>query len=54
MGESPTRPPASDDERAPRWVRISTVVAVALVVVFVVVHLAGGGMGGHTPFGHAP
>ncbi|GAA0913358.1 MULTISPECIES: hypothetical protein [Streptomyces] len=54
MGESPARPPASDEERAPRWVRISAAVAVVLVVVFVVVHLAGGGMAGHNPFGHTP
>jgi hypothetical protein len=47
-GSSPD-PATPDDHRAPRWVKISAAVAVALVVVFVIVHLAGGGMAGHTP-----
>ncbi|MGA5411702.1 hypothetical protein ACPCSC_31150 [Streptomyces lavendulocolor] len=36
-----------DDEGAPRWVKVSAAVAVVLVVVFVIVHLASGGMAGH-------
>ncbi|MGW1958403.1 hypothetical protein ACWCPI_37620 [Streptomyces sp. NPDC001920] len=36
-------------EGAPRWVKVSAGIAIALVVVFVIVHLAGGGMAGHTP-----
>ncbi|MGW7331949.1 hypothetical protein ACWGIU_25835 [Streptomyces sp. NPDC054840] len=47
MAGSPDR--HDDDEGAPRWVKVSAVVALALIVVFVVVHLAGGGMAGHTP-----
>ncbi|MEU2180333.1 hypothetical protein [Streptomyces thermolilacinus] len=38
-----------DGEGAPRWVKVSAAIAIALVVVFVIVHLAGGGMVGHTP-----
>ncbi|MFD3532625.1 hypothetical protein [Streptomyces sp. NPDC058664] len=38
-----------DGEGAPRWVKVSAAVAVVLVVVFVIVHLAGGGMAGHAP-----
>ncbi|MGW0391040.1 hypothetical protein ACWDYJ_09070 [Streptomyces sp. NPDC003042] len=48
MAGSPNR---HDDEDmgAPRWVKVSAVIAVVLVAVFVIVHLAGGGMTGHTP-----
>ncbi|WP_159042761.1 hypothetical protein [Streptomyces curacoi] len=49
MSGSPPRPEVPDDERAPRWVKVSATVAVVLVAVFVIVHLAGGGMAGHTP-----
>ncbi|GAA0658704.1 hypothetical protein GCM10010193_06790 [Kitasatospora atroaurantiaca] len=31
----------------PRWVSVFAITAIALVVVFVIVHLAGGGMAGH-------
>lgn len=48
MAGSPPRSDA-DDDGAPRWVKVSAAVAVVLVVVFVIVHLAGGGMRGHTP-----
>jgi hypothetical protein len=44
MAESPAYP------GAPRWVKILGIVSLALVVAFVVVHLAGGGFrhhGGH-------
>ncbi len=33
----------------PRWVKVFGIIAVALVLIFVFNHLAGGGMGGHTP-----
>ncbi|MEU9109927.1 hypothetical protein AB0D54_37505 [Streptomyces xanthophaeus] len=46
MAGSPDR---HDDEAAPRWVKVSAAIAVLLVVVFVIVHLAGGGMAGHAP-----
>jgi hypothetical protein len=38
-----------DGEGAPRWVKVSAAIAVVVIVVFVVVHLAGGGMTGHAP-----
>jgi hypothetical protein len=41
MAESPAYP------GAPRWVKILAVISLALVVVFVVVHLAGGGFRHH-------
>ncbi|MFD7409347.1 hypothetical protein ACFV7R_43510 [Streptomyces sp. NPDC059866] len=49
MTGSPTPSSAPDEGGAPRWVKVSVVVAVVLVAVFVIVHLAGGGMVGHTP-----
>ena len=33
----------------PRWVKAFLIAAIVLVVVFAAVHLAGGGMGSHTP-----
>ncbi|MFE9399363.1 hypothetical protein [Streptomyces flavidovirens] len=48
MADSPDRHD-DDSERAPRWVKVSAAVAVILVGVFVIVHLAGGGMAGHAP-----
>jgi hypothetical protein len=49
MDDSPPRSAPPEDEGAPRWVKVSAVVAVVFVVVLVIVHLAGGGMVGHTP-----
>ncbi|WP_426998463.1 hypothetical protein [Pseudarthrobacter sp. N5] len=34
---------------APRWVKVFGIIAVVLVLLFVISHLAGGGMGGHAP-----
>ncbi|MEV6406069.1 hypothetical protein AB0M58_24395 [Streptomyces bobili] len=47
MAGSPDRH-QDDGEGAPRWVKVSAAVAVVLIAVFVIVHLAGGGMAGHT------
>ena len=43
-GPKGDRPPG-----VPRWVRVFGAVAVVLVVLFVVLHLAGGGFRGHGP-----
>jgi len=40
-------PNASNTAPTPRWVKIFAAVAIVLIVVFAVVHLAGGGMHGH-------
>jgi hypothetical protein len=46
----PAHPPRTPDEGgAPRWVKVLGGVVLAVVVLVVVIHLAGGGMGGHTP-----
>lgn len=36
------------EHRRPRWVTASLLVAVAVVVTFLAIHLAGGGMRGHS------
>lgn len=36
------------EHRRPRWVTASLLVAVAVVLTFLAIHLAGGGMGGHS------
>ena len=41
-----------DDGGMPRWVKVFGIIAIVLVLVFVIVHLAGGGLGGH--FSHRP
>ncbi|WP_406726280.1 hypothetical protein WJ438_18775 [Streptomyces sp. GD-15H] len=43
---SSSRDPA-DEPGMPLWVKVSGGVVVVLVVLFLAVHLAGGGMGGH-------
>lgn len=40
----PGLPPASG---RPRWVIVFAAIAIALVLALVIMHLAGGGMGGH-------
>ncbi|MET3140570.1 UNVERIFIED_ORG: hypothetical protein ABIB13_000262 [Arthrobacter sp. UYEF2] len=45
-GTNPGRGPAT---KTPRWVKVFGLIAVALVLIFIVSHLAGGGMGNHTP-----
>ena len=37
------------DVGAPRWVKLLGVVALALILLFVVLHLTYGGPGGHAP-----
>ena len=39
---------AGHDTGAPRWVKIFAIVAIVAVLLFAVLHLAGGGFRGHT------
>ena len=39
-------PEIGDEARMPRWVKVFGLIALALVALFLVVHLAGGGMHG--------
>ncbi|MBT2440532.1 hypothetical protein J7E93_10490 [Streptomyces sp. ISL-36] len=36
-----------EEHHTPRWVKVSATIVIVLVVVFLAVHLAGGGMVGH-------
>jgi hypothetical protein len=48
MTDLPTSPDArSTAPSTPRWVKVSGIIAGVLVLAFVVMHLAGGGMAGH-------
>lgn len=49
MAGSPDRSRDPDEGGAPRWVKVSATVAAVLIALLVLVHLAGGGMVGHTP-----
>lgn len=41
--------PGGESTSTPGWVRVFGIIAIVLVVVFLVVHLLGGGHGHHTP-----
>lgn len=54
----PRRCPDTDDDSragsdrgsppsAPRWVKVSGIIAIILVLLFVILHLTGGGLGSH-------
>lgn len=38
-----------DASNTPRWVKVLGVIIVVLVLLFVIMHLTGGGFGDHTP-----
>jgi hypothetical protein len=38
-----------DREATPRWVKIFGIIALVLVLLFIVLHLTGRGLGGHMP-----
>ena len=41
-------PDAGDDTSTPRWVKVFGIVAIVLVLLFVILHLTGGGVRRHT------
>ena len=43
-----TNPSAPEDEATPRWVRIFAIVAGLLILLFVIIHVTGGGFGNAT------
>ena len=44
----------SDDDTTPRWVKVFGLIAIVLVLLFVILHLTGGGFHGHTLSGAGP
>jgi hypothetical protein len=42
-------PDSGSTTGAPRWVMVFGIVALALVLLFVILHLTGSGLGAHTP-----
>ncbi len=49
-----TNPAANDDEATPRWVKVSGAIALVALVLFVIVHVVAGGLGGPHFEGHLP
>jgi hypothetical protein len=54
MADLPAHPDSNgdtDDEdgRTPRWVKVCGIIGIVVVLVFVVLHLTGHGLGGHMP-----
>jgi hypothetical protein len=47
--ETRTRPDPGSPPSTPRWVKALGLAVLVLVLVFVILHLAGGGFGGHAP-----
>ena len=47
-------PPSDSDTGTPRWVKLSAIVAVVVIVLVGIMLLAGGGPGGHGPGRHSP
>lgn len=55
MAGMPDLPPSPDSEDAPmpRWVKRLGLAAIVFLLLFALVHLAGGGLGHHIHGGHA-
>jgi hypothetical protein len=49
-----TRPDGEASTGLPRWLYLAGIVVAILILVFVVFHLTGGGLGNHGPGRHAP
>jgi hypothetical protein len=46
-GDARLGPGDESPERAPRWVRVSGIIAIVVVVLFVVLHVTGNSLGSH-------
>jgi hypothetical protein len=49
VADPPSGPDPDDDTGTPRWVKVSGIIGAVLVLLFVIRHLTGGGLGGHIP-----
>lgn len=54
MSTDRPRPDRLPTTSTPRWVKMFGIVAAILVVLFVILHLTGNGMGGHGASANAP
>ena len=52
MADPPPCPDTDDDVGTPRWVKVFGIIALVLVLLFVILHLTGRGLGGHSYGGH--
>jgi hypothetical protein len=48
MADVPS-PAGNQPPATPRWVKVFGIIGIVLVLLFVILHLAGRGFGGHTP-----
>ncbi len=54
MADVPLNPDSTGDTGddttgAPHWVKVFGIIVIVLVLLFVILHLTGGGLGRHTP-----
>jgi hypothetical protein len=49
MADPPSYRDSTDDTGTPRWVYLFGIIAIFLVLLFVILHLIGGGLVGHMP-----
>lgn len=51
MADVPPDPDSTGDDTTstPRWVYVFGIIGIVLVLLFVILHLTGGGLGVHTP-----
>ena len=48
-GNTGLRPDRQSPPGTPRWVKAAAIIVIGLILAFVVIHLAGGGIGHHIP-----
>jgi hypothetical protein len=49
MADPPPYPDSNGGPGTPRWVKVFGIIAIGLVLLFIILHLAGGGFHGHVP-----
>jgi len=52
MPQTHVKPDRRSPPSTPRWVKVSAIIVIVLVLLFVILHLTGNGFGGHQ--GHTP
>ena len=48
MSQTHVRPDRESPPSTPRWVKVFGVIVIVLILLFVILHLTGHGLGGHT------